>query len=91
MSGVGHDLLPRPQFSSDNPLWRIPQVQGLHRQYWPRLSARDFLYATTWEMYRRDVHGANCVRRAMERTFWINLKYGRINISKENLTHEKVS
>lgn len=93
MPGVGQELLPlpRPSFSSENPFWRIPQIEGIKKEYRPRLSARTFLYACTWELWRRDWFGANCVRRAMERTFWLNLRFVKINLKKENVAYEKVS
>lgn len=74
MSGMGQPLLPTPKFSSDNPYWRIPVISGLRRDYWQRLSAQDFLRASTWEITRRwDIKLAGQVRREllMATDLWI--------------------
>lgn len=94
MPGLGQQYLPRPQFSLDNPYWRIPEM-GFRIEYRPRLSARDFLYATSWEINRRfDVHGANCVRVAMQRSFWVNLRLGKVKnwiLQGEGTNEQKAS
>src|SRR5271154_326393 len=76
MSGLGQQFLPKPQFSSVNPYWQDPAKSwGQFASYVrPLLSARDFLYATTWEIWRWDIHGAFCVRQATIRTVRINTR-----------------
>lgn len=80
MVGLGQQYmskLPIPKFSSNNPYWKNPaELWGwLRPEYRPRLSARDFLYATTWEIYKWDVHGAHLVRQATIRTIRINFRF----------------
>jgi hypothetical protein len=74
MPGVGQQFLPKPQFSSANPYWRNPADDWpfLLPDYRPKLSAQDFMFATTWEIWRPDWHMANLVRIATQRTVRIN-------------------
>jgi hypothetical protein len=76
MPGMGQKYLPRPQFSSENPYWwgRDDRMTFLRHELRPKPTAKDFLYATTWEIWRRDVHMANCVRIAVQRTVRINFR-----------------
>src|ERR1700675_2009875 len=76
---------PRPQFSTANPYWQDPRkfFKGLAPEALPRLSARDFLYATTWEVWRPDIHGAYCVRSATQLTVRLNFRIGTVNQIKE--------
>ncbi len=97
--GLGSQYLPKPIFSTANPYWQDP------RKFWgniapeiqPKLSARDFLYATTWEIWRWDVQGAYCVRQATVLTVRINWKLQwRSTIEKmlakqKEKLHEKVA
>lgn len=78
MTGVGQQFLPRPQFSSENPFWFNPAEKWgfLFADYRPRMTAQDFLYASTWEIWRRDTHMAYCVRKAVQRTVKINWYMG---------------
>lgn len=79
--GLGQPLLPRPQFSSNNPYWQRPSKLS------PPLTARDFLYASMWEINRRfDVHGAACVRAATVLTVKLNWPFElRNQLQKHNL------
>lgn len=63
----------------------------MDRAYLPRLNGRDFLYACFWEINKPDVHGAHLVRQAMQRTFWINLRFGKIQYQSKEKQHEKVA
>lgn len=73
MSGLGDNFLPLPQFDRSNPYWRDPRINGVKTEYQPRLSARDFLYATVWESMRRyDWLTAMCVRLATVLTVKVN-------------------
>lgn len=90
--GLGSQYLPKPQFSTVNPYWQDP------RKFWgniapevrPRMSARDFLYATTWEIFRWDIQGAYCVRSATQLTVRLNFRVGIVNQIKEKLHNEKL-
>ena len=76
MPGIGAKFLPLPRFSPDNPYWVDPSIRWgwLHPQYRPKLTARHFLYASTWETTRFDPHGAYCVRTAQALTIRVNLR-----------------
>lgn len=80
MSGVGQPFLPRPQFHSQNPHWiDKSRIWSFMRSgIRPRNTGHDFLYASTWELWQRDVVGARFVREAMQRSFWINLKFSKL-------------
>jgi hypothetical protein len=78
-----------PTFSSDNPHWPTDRFLFVRPEYRPQLTAHDFLFATTWELWKRDIHGAYCVRSAMQRSFWINLRCNRLKIKE--IKDEKVS
>lgn len=93
MSGVGQQFLPLPKFSSENPYWKDPAETHsfLLPDYRPKLSAQDFLYASTWEIWRRDVHMANCVRVAVQRTVRINWYVGIRRQIRDILLKEKQS
>lgn len=87
MNGLGQPLLPRPEFSDMNPYWRDPRIKGVYPEYQPRLTAKDFYYASVWEIWRRfDVHMAYCVRQATVNTvrmnWWFDL---RNQLHKHNL------
>jgi hypothetical protein len=69
---------PQPNFSSDNPYWKPERFLFVFPEYRPKMNAQDFMYASTWEIYKRDIHGAACVRTAMQRSFWINLRFSRL-------------
>ena len=72
MPGVCDNFLPKPSFSEDNPYWRSPK-NSPHPRLLPRLTGQDFLYASTWEIWRRfDTRGAYCVRDAVVRTVKVN-------------------
>jgi hypothetical protein len=67
MPGVGDKLIPKfplPRFSEDNPYWQDPAKWWgwLCPQARPRLTAQDFLYATTWEIYHLDWWMARMIR-----------------------------
>lgn len=67
--------LPRPSFSRENPYWRAEAFRWMDPQYRPRLTAVDFLYATTWEISRPfDLHGAYCCKAAMLATYKVNFQ-----------------
>lgn len=89
--GLGQQYLPRPQFSSENPYWYNPAERWpfLLPDYRPRMTAQDFLYATTWEIWRRDTHMANCIRIAMQRTLRINWYMGIRRDIQELLKSQK--
>ena len=74
-TGLGHRYLPRPEFSPNNPYWPDPRKLP-HPELAPKLSARDFLYATTWEMWHPDPHMAYCVRIATIETVRLNTFFG---------------
>lgn len=91
MNGLGQKYLPRPSFSAANPYWRDPRIQGVYKEYQPKLSAQDFMYASTWEIWRRfDVHMAWCVRQATVDTIKLNwvfaLRDQLKSIKKEKIT-----
>lgn len=69
MTGIGQPLLPRPNFSPDNPFWRdySKTWNWLAPALRPRNNAQDFLYATTWELWGKgfDIHSAYCTRMAL--------------------------
>jgi hypothetical protein len=97
MPGLGQAFLPKPAFSTDNPYWVDPaRYWGwLPSQFWPKLSARDYLYATTWEIRRWDVHGAYCSREALINTikvqwrFWLHQIIEQYVVTlKEKKRHE---
>lgn len=93
MTGVGQQFLPTPQFSSENPFWKNPAATHgfLSPAYRPRLSAQDFLYATTWEIWRRDHHMAYCVRVATQNTVNLNWHVGIRRQVRDILLKEKFS
>lgn len=97
MNGVGQPFLPNPSFSSANPFWFDPaeKYPFLFHDYRPRPTAHDFLYATTWEIWRRDTHLAYCIRSAMQRTVKLNWHVGiarQLLKSTQKETHgEKIS
>ena len=66
--GLGYthirQMLPKANFSSQNPYWQRVLIPSVYPEYQPQKSARDFLYATTWELWREDVVGACFVRLA---------------------------
>lgn len=82
--GVGYnhirEMLPKAQFSTRNPYWQRVKIPSVYPEYQPQKSARDFLYATTWELWADDVVGANFVRTAVRRTVRFNL---RISLQKQ--------
>ena len=92
MPGVGQPLLPRPNFSSDNPYWRNPADRWgwVMLEARPKLTAQDFLFATSWEMWRKDIHGACLVRQAMMRSFWVNMRFSKLKY-KEKVENEKAA
>lgn len=89
--------LPRPSFSSRNPYWQKITFLGVLPQFQPRLSARDFLYATAWEMAALDLHGAWCVRDATVKSIcfysWLGFVLGQARLEdrhKRRTNHVKV-
>lgn len=69
-NGLGRPFLPIPYFSLTNPYWANSNKvwDFIRPEFRPRNSARDFLYATTWELWRFDVHGAHLVRETIGRS-----------------------
>lgn len=52
--------------------------------YRPRLSAKDFLYASIWEISRPyDTHGAYCCRSAMLLTLKVNRPYFGLKLREQ--------
>jgi hypothetical protein len=93
MPGVGQQFLPKPQFTSTNPYWwgKNDRNTFLWPEFRPQPTARDFLFATTWEIWHTDVHMANCVRIAVQRTVRINWHVGISRQIRELLKKEKQS
>ena len=94
MGGVGQQFLPHPAFSPENPYWFNPaeRYPFLHHDYRPRPTAKDFLYATNWEIWRRDTHMANCVRIATQRTVNLNWQMGiRRQLQIMRLTQKEIT
>lgn len=74
--GVGFEhlqaMMPKANFSPRNPYWQRVHIDKVYPYFQPQKSARDFLYATTWETWHEDVIGAMFVRQAHKRTLRIN-------------------
>ena len=86
--------LPQPRFQSDNPYWRkISLFPFLREEIRPKLSAMDFLYATSWEIRSRDIHGASCVRLAMLKSFpaWMDANKALAKSQQEKRNHAKAA
>lgn len=81
-----HNFSPTPAFSSFNPYWRPDLFLFVRPEYRPCCTAQDFLYASAYEITARDIHGAYCVREAMQRSFWVGLRLNRLKyIEKEKV------
>jgi hypothetical protein len=80
-----------PIFDSTNPYWNTERFLFVRPEYRPTFTAHDFLFATTWELWKRDIHGAYCVRSAMQRSFWVNLRFGRLKYTEKEKVNEKVA
>jgi hypothetical protein len=91
MPGMGEKYLPKPQFSASNPYWwgKNDRNTFLLPEFRPRPTARDFLYATTWEIWRPDWHMAYCIRIAMQRTVRINWHMGIARQLQKSTLKEK--